>query len=310
MPTNTTSNAIFYLFVAGFPLCISVVTFSPVLILSFSMVSQIHISRRSIRCKVKPIYFPFVKRSDTGDNEQSGVDTSESTDWESDDYWLQQIRKQGAQRPEYRWFQDRSSLPFECTACGKCCKTKGNVYMNPEEHEAAAVLLEISKEAFVQQYASHTLIEASRDGNEHVWLRLADHPSATEDENELIDESRGCIFLQEDNTCRIYEARPIQCSTYPFWPNILASRKAWNDEVRQIEDSHETSSTSDSRNLPPKWTRDGGGCEGMQRIGEEYDDEEVDPIQGVPKEQVYEQVYWYEHDERRFPRSDEHPPVV
>ena len=35
----------------------------------------------------------------------------------------------------------------------------------------------------------------------------------------------------------------------------------------------------------------------MQRIGDEYDDEEVDPIQGVPKEKVYEQAYWVEDDE-------------
>ena len=231
--------------------------------------------------------------------------------WLSDNYWIQQIHKQGEERPDYQWFQERSSLPFECTACGKCCKTKGNVYMSPEEHEAAAALLEISKDDFIQQYASHSLVETGRNGDEHTWVRLLDRSEENDSallssEDDESGQSHGCIFLQEDNTCRIYEARPIQCSTYPFWPRILRSRQAWNDEVRRL-DEDSSSAIGSTENLPPAWTREGGGCEGMQRIGDEYDDEEVDPIQGVPKEKVYEQAYWVEDDERRFPRSELSP---
>jgi Fe-S-cluster containining protein len=34
-----------------------------------------------------------------------------------------------------------------------------------------------------------------------------------------------CVFWS--NGCSLYQARPLQCRTYPFWPSMLASRKAW-----------------------------------------------------------------------------------
>ena len=37
-----------------------------------------------------------------------------------------------------------------------------------------------------------------------------------------------CILW--DNGCTAYEARPVQCSTYPFWTSILCSESAWNEE--------------------------------------------------------------------------------
>ena len=38
-----------------------------------------------------------------------------------------------------------------------------------------------------------------------------------------------CIFLGE-NGCSIYEGRPLQCRTYPFWPSIVESRGNWESE--------------------------------------------------------------------------------
>ncbi len=29
----------------------------------------------------------------------------------------------------------------------------------------------------------------------------------------------------------MYEARPIQCSTYPFWSSIVSSESAWESEA-------------------------------------------------------------------------------
>ena len=39
-----------------------------------------------------------------------------------------------------------------------------------------------------------------------------------------------CVFL-ESGKCSVYQARPIQCRTYPFWEEILKSEKAWNEEA-------------------------------------------------------------------------------
>lgn len=45
----------------------------------------------------------------------------------------------------------------------------------------------------------------------------------------LRDPERDCLFL-EDSRCRVYEVRPRQCRTWPFWSENM-SRKAWEEEV-------------------------------------------------------------------------------
>lgn len=37
-----------------------------------------------------------------------------------------------------------------------------------------------------------------------------------------------CIFW--DQGCTVYNARPVQCSTYPFWDSLLSNSQAWNAE--------------------------------------------------------------------------------
>jgi len=70
-----------------------------------------------------------------------------------------------------------------------------------------------TKEEFAAEYA------VERKGN---WVRLKSVKGQ--------DGAEACIFLQDDKTCSIYEARPVQCRTYPFWPRIMKSREAWRQE--------------------------------------------------------------------------------
>ena len=39
-----------------------------------------------------------------------------------------------------------------------------------------------------------------------------------------------CMFLKNKG-CTVYEARPNQCRTWPFWPELM-NAKAWKSEVR------------------------------------------------------------------------------
>jgi Fe-S-cluster containining protein len=42
----------------------------------------------------------------------------------------------------------------------------------------------------------------------------------------LIEKPNGdCIFY--DHGCTIYPVRPTQCSTFPFWPEIIRTPAAW-----------------------------------------------------------------------------------
>jgi Fe-S-cluster containining protein len=196
------------------------------------------------------------------------VDTSAS----NDDAYARALQ---APLPKNKWWSSLSSMPFDCTSCGKCCKTKGSVWMSPTETLHAARFLTMSTEAFIYQYASHTL--AGDDDNEHeVWIQIKNDPTGT-----------ACVFL-ENNQCRIYEARPVQCSSYPFWSHLMKSEAAWDDEVR----------FTDENDSGPYWTRDGGGCEGMQYIGDNNSNNT-----GISIGEAHSKLQAYEFEERRFPKN-------
>lgn len=182
------------------------------------------------------------------------------------------------------WLQTIASLPFECTACGKCCKTIGSVYLSSEETRQAAKLMNISSTEFIEAYASDIIRDSADASN--TWVRLK--------EKEVLkgtDHSPACIFLNSDtNQCQIYEARPTQCRTYPFWPNLLASPDAWDAEVRRMD--------HDSESTLLEWTPDAGGCEGMMIL------DQNSTTLGVPMKDVYRQLREYRQQDRYFPTGD------
>ncbi len=117
------------------------------------------------------------------------------------------------------WFAD--GLRFECTQCGNCCTgPPGYVWFNEEEGRAMAQALELSESAFHDMYAR-------REGHPPRWSlreRKTEH-------------GYDCIFLDRQSIpgkaiCGIYEARPTQCRTWPFWPENLRSESTW-DRVKR-----------------------------------------------------------------------------
>jgi hypothetical protein len=40
-----------------------------------------------------------------------------------------------------------------------------------------------------------------------------------------------CVFWDQGG-CAVYEDRPVQCSTFPFWSSILVSRESWLEAAR------------------------------------------------------------------------------
>jgi uncharacterized protein len=41
-----------------------------------------------------------------------------------------------------------------------------------------------------------------------------------------------CLFLK-NNQCGVYEGRPTQCRTWPFWPEVM-NAKTWKKEVKSF----------------------------------------------------------------------------
>jgi Fe-S-cluster containining protein len=113
-------------------------------------------------------------------------------------------------------FFETGPLRFSCTRCGKCCETAGEyyVFLSAQEAEQIRRFLDLSPAWFRRRYLSRL-----EDGT----LVLV----AGCDER--------CVFLDREGRCRIYTARPSQCRTYPFWPEVVNSRRNWRREAGRCE---------------------------------------------------------------------------
>lgn len=104
-----------------------------------------------------------------------------------------------------RQWWEKEPIRFECQPqCFKCCLKPGAVYFNADDIRRAAKSLECSAANFKSKHLV-------REGGS--WLID-------------VEENRQCPFLTLRG-CRIHEAKPEQCQTYPFWQENLESRNHW-----------------------------------------------------------------------------------
>jgi uncharacterized protein len=109
------------------------------------------------------------------------------------------------------WFHD--GLKFSCAGCGDCCTgAPGYVWVNKAEIEALAAVVRVSVEEFERRYVRKVGVRKS-----------------------LLEWSNGdCIFFNSKvRSCEVYDVRPRQCRTWPFWPSNLASAKTWSDTAER-----------------------------------------------------------------------------
>lgn len=100
-------------------------------------------------------------------------------------------------------------IRFECQGSGRCCMSRGSygyVYMTLKDRQRMAKVLGLSTSAFTRKYCEVT------DGWHH-----------------LKNPSEACIFLT-GTRCDVYEGRPAQCRTWPFWPENM-NAKVWQKEI-------------------------------------------------------------------------------
>jgi Fe-S-cluster containining protein len=105
------------------------------------------------------------------------------------------------------WYAD--GLRFACQPdCGKCCTRHGTydyVYLEDDDVERLAAHFDMPVGKFRARWTKKD------DG--HTILKM-DGPA--------------CPFL-DGARCTVYEARPGQCGSFPFWPENLESRANWDD---------------------------------------------------------------------------------
>lgn len=108
------------------------------------------------------------------------------------------------------WYQD--GLQFECTQCGDCCSgSPGYVWVDHDEIAAMADQMDMDVETFSGKFIRQV------GGN----YSLIEYPDGD------------CILLDPvTRKCTVYDARPTQCQTWPFWDSNLKKPKDWDETCR------------------------------------------------------------------------------
>ena len=101
-------------------------------------------------------------------------------------------------------------LRFECQpGCTACCEQKGWVYLTEDDILRAAQFLGVTAAEFERRHVYRT--------KRRRRLR--------------VPRDSQCSFLR-DGGCSIHPAKPAQCRIFPFWPELVESRREWRKTAR------------------------------------------------------------------------------
>jgi Fe-S-cluster containining protein len=112
---------------------------------------------------------------------------------------------------DFKWYQ--GGLAFSCQQCGNCCSgpASGYVWVTLEDIDNIANYRNEPVEDFKRKYVR-------KIGRRYSLIEKKP--------------SHDCVFLEKKDGkigCSIYSHRPIQCRTWPFWPELLKSPDHWNN---------------------------------------------------------------------------------
>lgn len=79
---------------------------------------------------------------------------------------------------------------IDCLDCANCCKTTSPIFRD-RDIDRLSKKLKVRPSQFIDQY-----------------LRM-------DEDNDYVLQSSPCAFLNEDNTCSVYDDRPAACREYP-----------------------------------------------------------------------------------------------
>lgn len=111
--------------------------------------------------------------------------------------------------------QDGFNFSFDPKACeeckGRCCiGESGYIWVNQNEIKTLANQLDIKVDEFINKYL----------------LKIGYRYSIKE---EIYNDGFRCIFFDtKKHLCSVYESRPQQCRTFPFWNHF-------KDNIREVE---------------------------------------------------------------------------
>jgi Fe-S-cluster containining protein len=103
-----------------------------------------------------------------------------------------------------------TALRFQCQpGCTNCCEQQGFVYLTEADLARIAGYVGMTARDFERRYVYRT---------KHLLrLRVPRHSQ--------------CHFLREGG-CSIHAVKPVQCRIFPFWPELVDSKREWKKTAR------------------------------------------------------------------------------
>ncbi len=103
----------------------------------------------------------------------------------------------------------KNGLYFSCQRCSNCCRLEpGYVYLSENDLTKLLDWFKLERDVFISEYCRWT---PYYDGSEVLALK----------EKKNYD----CIFW--DKGCAVYDVRPLQCRTFPFWDYVIHNEESW-----------------------------------------------------------------------------------
>jgi uncharacterized protein len=100
-------------------------------------------------------------------------------------------------------------LKFSCKRCSSCCRYEsGFVFLSKNDLNKLTLLTNMDNKSFIGSYCRWV-----PDWRGKMVLSLKEK------------HNKDCIFWESE--CMIYEARPLQCVTFPFWESVISSEYNW-----------------------------------------------------------------------------------
>lgn len=105
--------------------------------------------------------------------------------------------------------QPEDTFKFGCDKCGKCCKFRYDILLNPKDMFRAAKYLGETSVDFWKKYCDYYIGGTSKIPIIRLmWHGKDDH----------------CVFFDEKSGCLIHDAKPNVCAMYPLGRYIEASK--------------------------------------------------------------------------------------
>jgi hypothetical protein len=121
-------------------------------------------------------------------------------------------------------------LNFTCTQCGNCCTgPTGYVWISRKEIRRLAEHLKLTPQQTIDQYCrsvgdKYSLKEVRNARGEFDCIFLREEKTG--------DARKGQVVFTK-RTCTIYNFRPLQCRTWPFWEGNLRSPESWRNAAER-----------------------------------------------------------------------------